>query len=72
VCRPGDPPDIFNLEGRIAAEVTKALETKGHKVKVQPPFTQVMGSIQAIMLDPKSGALWGAGDPRVDGVALGY
>jgi gamma-glutamyltranspeptidase/glutathione hydrolase len=70
--RPGDPPDIFNLEGRIAAEVAKALETKGHKVKVQPPFTQVMGSIQAIMLDPKSGALWGAGDPRADGVALGY
>jgi gamma-glutamyltranspeptidase/glutathione hydrolase len=70
--RPDDPPDIFNLEGRIAAEVAKALETKGHKVKVQPPFTQVMGSIQAIMLDPKSGALWGAGDPRADGVALGY
>jgi hypothetical protein len=31
-----------------------------------------MGSIQVIMLDLKSGALWGAGDPRADGVALGY
>jgi gamma-glutamyltranspeptidase len=70
--RPGDPPDLFNLEGRITIEVTRALEAKGHKVKVQPAFTQVMGSIQAIMLDPKSGALWGAGDPRADGVALGY
>jgi gamma-glutamyltranspeptidase len=70
--RPGDPPDLFNLEGRTAVEVAEALETKGHKVKVQPPFTQVMGSTQAIMLDPKTGALWGAGDPRADGVALGY
>jgi oxamate amidohydrolase len=70
--RPGDPPVLFNLEGRITAEVTKSLEAKGHKVKVQPAFTQVMGSIQVIMLDPKSGALWGAGDPRADGVALGY
>jgi gamma-glutamyltranspeptidase/glutathione hydrolase len=70
--RPGDPPDFFNLEGRIAGDVTKALEAKGHKVKVLPAFTQVMGSIQLIMLDPKSGALWGAGDPRADGVALGY
>ena len=70
--RPGDPPDIFNLEGRIAPEVTKALEAKGHKVKVLPAFTQVMGSIQVIMLDPKSGVMRGAADPRADGVALGY
>lgn len=69
---PGDPPDLLNLEGRIAPEVAKALEAKGHKVKVHPPFTQTMGSIQAIMIDPKTGALWGAGDPRADGVALGY
>jgi gamma-glutamyltranspeptidase len=70
--RPGDPPDLLNLEGQIAAEVAKALEAKGHKVKVQPPVTQIMGSIQAIMIDPRAGALWGAGDPRADGVALGY
>jgi oxamate amidohydrolase len=70
--RTGDPPDLLNLEGRIAPEVVQTLETKGHKVKVQPAFTQIMGSIQAIMVDPKTNALWGAGDPRADGVALGY
>ena len=42
------------------------------KAKVLPAFTQVMSSIQVIVLDPKSGALWGAGDPRADGVAFGY
>jgi oxamate amidohydrolase len=52
--------------------VTKALEAKGHKVKVLPAFTQVMGSIQVIMLDTKSGVMRGAADPRADGVALGY
>jgi gamma-glutamyltranspeptidase len=56
--RPGDPPDLLNLEGRIAAEVAKTLEAKGHKVKVQPAFTQVMGSIQAIMIDQNTSALW--------------
>jgi gamma-glutamyltranspeptidase len=42
------------------------------KVKVLPAFTQAMGSIQMIIRDPKSGALWGAGDPRADGVVFGY
>ena len=42
------------------------------KVKVLPAFTQVIRSIQVIILDPKSGALWGAGDPRADGVVFGY
>ncbi len=70
--RAGDPPNLLNLEGRIPAGVVKSLEARGHTVKVQPPITQVMGSIQAIMIDPRTGALWGAGDPRADGVALGY
>lgn len=69
---PGDPPDLLNLEGRIPAETAKALEAKGHKVKVHGAYTQTMGSIQAIMIDPRTGTLWGAGDPRADGVALGY
>ncbi|MGH8057151.1 MAG: gamma-glutamyltransferase [Candidatus Entotheonellia bacterium] len=69
---PGNPPDLLNLEGRIAPDVAKALEAKGHKVKVHPPFTQTMGAVTAIMIDPRTGTLWGAGDPRADGVALGY
>jgi len=69
---PGDPPDLLNLEGRIPSEVARGLESKGHKVKVHPPFTVTMGSVQAIMIDPRTGALMGAGDPRADGVALGY
>jgi gamma-glutamyltranspeptidase/glutathione hydrolase len=31
-----------------------------------------MGGGQAIMIDPASGTLMGASDPRKDGMALGY
>jgi gamma-glutamyltranspeptidase/glutathione hydrolase len=31
-----------------------------------------MGGGQAIMIDPSTGALSGASDPRKDGLALGY
>lgn len=55
---PGDLPDLLNLEARIPPEVARGLASKGNKVKVHPPFTQTMGSIQAIMIDPKTGALW--------------
>lgn len=73
VARLGDPPDLLNLEGRMAPEVVSTLEAKGHKVKLHPAFAQIVaGSIQAIMIDPRTGALLGAGDPRADGVALGY
>ncbi len=31
-----------------------------------------MGGGQAIMIDPVSGTLMGASDPRKDGLAIGY
>jgi gamma-glutamyltranspeptidase len=30
------------------------------------------GGAQGVMIDPVSGKLYGAGDPRRDGVAVGY
>jgi gamma-glutamyltranspeptidase / glutathione hydrolase len=69
---PGAPPDVLNVEGRIGAEAIAGLQARGHQVKAHAAFTQMMGSVQAIVIDPRTRALWGGGDPRADGVALGY
>ncbi|MFN0084008.1 MAG: gamma-glutamyltransferase [Blastocatellia bacterium] len=57
------------LETAIAADVRKALEAKGHKLTISPG---AFGGYQAIMIDPKTGALSGGSDPRKDGCALGW
>ena len=57
------------LESAIGPEVRKALEAKGHKLTISPG---AFGGYQAIMIDPKTGALAGGSDPRKDGCALGW
>ncbi len=57
------------LESAISAEVRKALEAKGHKLTMSPGM---FGGYQAIMIDPKTGALFGGSDPRKDGCAIGW
>ncbi len=57
------------LESAIGAEVRKALEAKGHRLTISPGM---FGGYQAIMIDPKTGALFGGSDPRKDGCAMGW
>ncbi|MDX2030866.1 MAG: gamma-glutamyltransferase [Blastocatellia bacterium] len=57
------------LESAIGSEIRKALEAKGHKLTISPG---AFGGYQAIMIDPKTGALAGGSDPRKDGCALGW
>jgi gamma-glutamyltranspeptidase/glutathione hydrolase len=57
------------LESAIGAEVRKALEAKGHRLTMSPGM---FGGYQAIMIDPKTGALFGGSDPRKDGCAMGW
>ena len=57
------------LESAIGADVRKALEAKGHRLTMSPGM---FGGYQAIMIDPKTGALFGGSDPRKDGCAMGW
>src|SRR6266511_3718623 len=57
------------LESAIGADVRKSLEAKGHRLTISPGM---FGGYQAIMIDPKTGALFAGSDPRKDGCAIGW
>ncbi|MFD1880893.1 gamma-glutamyltransferase [Paracoccus pacificus] len=62
-------PDELRIEEGISLDTQRALQAKGHVLSLQ----EVMGSTQSVMLDPESGYLLGASDPRVAGAAtVGY
>ena len=63
--------DIF-MESRIPKATQDALAAKGHKLNVRGEVDLYFGGAQAVMIDRTSGMLKGAGDPRRDGVAVGY
>jgi gamma-glutamyltranspeptidase/glutathione hydrolase len=60
------------LEKGIEEGIQRALATKGHDVVPFDVLTLRFGAGQLIILDPASGALLGASDPRKDGSAIGY
>jgi gamma-glutamyltranspeptidase / glutathione hydrolase len=57
------------LESALGNELRQALEGKGHTIVSSPGM---FGGYQAIMIDPKTGALFGGSDPRKDGCAIGW
>jgi len=77
-----DAPRVRYISGRgvmmedgLTAPVIADLVRRGHeRVLPGPGLTHraLMGGGQAIMIDPKTGALLGASDSRKDGLALGY
>ncbi len=58
------------MEDGMTDAVIKRLIERGHERVRLAGFS--MGGGQAIMLDPATGTLAGASDPRKDGMALGY
>ncbi len=62
-------PDRIQLEGAHPADVQMALEARGHEVK---RVDEITTGVQAIAVDPETGELRGAPDPRRDGLAKGY
>jgi gamma-glutamyltranspeptidase/glutathione hydrolase len=77
-----DAPRVRYMSGRgvmmeegLTAPVIGRLIERGHERLVPPAGVMhraLMGGGQAIMIDPETGALLGASDPRKDGLALGY
>ncbi len=59
------------IEGRVPAETIAALKAMGHTVRVLPGWGSV-GHMQAIRVDPKTGAMIAGGDPRRTAYAMGY
>ncbi|MFT4784780.1 MAG: gamma-glutamyltranspeptidase/glutathione hydrolase [Paracoccaceae bacterium] len=70
-----DSPRAFAWDGELRLErgyaqgVWQELSDMGHKVTLPPT---AIGGAQAIRIDPETGILEGASDPRKDGAALGY
>jgi gamma-glutamyltranspeptidase/glutathione hydrolase len=62
----------LHLEDGIAPEVAEELQRKGHRVQRYARKDRYFGGVHAIRIDPQTGALTGAADPRRDGQALGY
>jgi gamma-glutamyltranspeptidase/glutathione hydrolase len=66
-------PNPFELrvESRVDADVIEELRRRGHTVKVLGPYA-AGGAAFLISRDPETGILQGGGDPRSEGLALGY
>jgi gamma-glutamyltranspeptidase len=67
----GQPTIELRIENRFDAAVIDALRAAGHRVDVQPAFTDLMGHAGALVLHP-DGLIEGASDPRGDGAAVGF
>ncbi len=65
---PGNPADdsyaIFHADGTYVEVTTNAGTAIG--------AWEATGNAQAIQIDPETGALFGASDPRRDGYAIGW
>ena len=65
-CRLWDGAKV-DAEGRIAPEVIAGLVARGHGIAAVADWTMQVGGMQAIAIDPATGAMTGAADPRRDG-----
>jgi gamma-glutamyltranspeptidase / glutathione hydrolase len=63
-------PGEISVEQRVPQPVRDGLTARGHKLRVSGPWT--MGSLAAIVVDPKTGVLSAGTDPRVDAYAIAW
>ena len=63
--------DELILEGRFSEETRDGLARRGHVLNIIGDW-EATGSEMMIQIDPESGALFGAADPRRDGYAIGW
>jgi gamma-glutamyltranspeptidase/glutathione hydrolase len=61
---------FVQVEGRVDAEVVAALRTRGHDAAAFENWTMRVGGMQAVAVDPATGVMTGAADPRRDSYAV--
>jgi gamma-glutamyltranspeptidase/glutathione hydrolase len=67
--------DVFEHESRMPAEVLEGLKALGYPINDNSAlgaYDLYFGGAQGVMVDPETGWLRGAADPRRDGAAIGY
>ncbi|HEX8968030.1 MAG TPA: gamma-glutamyltransferase family protein [Chloroflexota bacterium] len=69
--RSGSEGDVL-LERRVPVSTAEDLTRRGHHVVWGADWDTRTGGAQAILLDPRSGSLQAAADPRREGTAAGY
>lgn len=67
-----DGMDNFECETRFPAEILDVLTKMGYPIVTKGDYDLYFGGAQGAMVDPETGALLGAADPRRDGAAIGY
>jgi len=68
--KPGAAIEV-QIENRVPADTIAALKAMGHTVRVLPGWGS-LGHMQAIRVDPRTGAMMAGGDPRRTAYAMGY
>ena len=63
--------DLLYLEERFPEHIRTGLQRRGHKLSILGPWAGT-GSEMMIQVDPDTGALLGAADPRRDGYSIGW
>ena len=63
--------DLLYLEDRFDGRVRAGLADKGHQLEIIGPWA-ASGCEVMVQVDPSTGALCGAADPRRDGYAIGW
>jgi len=63
-------PGDLGVESRIGEKVQQALIAKGHKLRVNGPWS--MSEMAVIVIDPKTGVLHAGADPRNDAYAWAW
>jgi gamma-glutamyltranspeptidase / glutathione hydrolase len=58
---------VVEPESRFDPAVLQALRARGHEINVGEPWTMRVGGMQAVAVDPATGLMTGACDPRRDG-----
>ncbi len=67
----GEDPNRLCMERRVAEEPRNGLAAVGHQVATVGAWDPLVGFCQGIEVDPGSGAVRGAADPRGDSLAMG-